>query len=234
MQWCAVILEGCGQLAALLRDPVYHAAEVPDGGNGQPILLIPGFLAGDWTLLVLAGWLQRMGYRPYLSGIDWNVGPPDRTGQLLKRRLAHIVKETGQPVIVIGHSLGGMLARFLGAEFPESVSHVVTVGSPVQNPLASHPAVRQLFFLSQSFWETLERSADKKNTAHDLWTFMQRVFAPLPSQVDFTAIFSKQDEIVDWQACLDPTGDSHEVSGRHVSLIVNREVFRALAHVLAT
>ena len=59
-----------------------------------------------------------MGYLPYLSRIDWNVRAPERTGELLARRLIYIVKETGTPVIMVGHSLGGMLARSLGSYFP--------------------------------------------------------------------------------------------------------------------
>jgi hypothetical protein len=67
------------RFSLLLRDPLYYGLGVPRG-TGQPILLIPGFLVGDWSLQVMAGWLRRMGYRPYLSGIDWNVSPPARMG----------------------------------------------------------------------------------------------------------------------------------------------------------
>lgn len=58
-------LEYLSQLSALLRDPVYYGTDVLKG-KGESILLIPGFLAGDWTLMVMAGWLGRVGYRPYL------------------------------------------------------------------------------------------------------------------------------------------------------------------------
>src|SRR5262245_57048943 len=113
------------QLSALLRDPIYHGRNVPPG-QGQPVLLIPGFLAGDWTLSVLAGWLNRLGYRAYTSGINCNVDCPNRTGEILHWRLAHIVEETQSPLVVVGHSLGGLLARFLGANFPGHVRYVVT------------------------------------------------------------------------------------------------------------
>src|SRR5437867_7185829 len=101
----------CYQLARLLSGPVYRGSSMPRG-KGEPVLLIPGFLAGDWTLRVMAGWLSRIGYRPYLSGIDWHVGSPSRTAELLAWRLAQIVKETGSPTLIVGHSLGGILARF--------------------------------------------------------------------------------------------------------------------------
>lgn len=135
-------LDYLSHLVALLRDPVYHGTHVPKG-KGQPVLLIPGFLAGDWTLGVMAGWLSRIGYRPYLSGIDCNVGCPSKTAELLGWRLAHIVRETCSPVVVVGHSLGGLLARLVGTHFPESVCHVVTLGSPIHDSLrATHPFVR--------------------------------------------------------------------------------------------
>jgi len=74
------------QLALLLHDPIYHSSRTRSGAS-QPILLIPGFLVGDWTLWVMAGWLRRLGHTPYLSGIDWNVRAPERTGELLAHRL---------------------------------------------------------------------------------------------------------------------------------------------------
>lgn len=58
--------------------------------------------------------------------------------------------------------------------------------------------------------------------------------SPLPRGVGFTAVFSKRDEVVDWRACLDSQGENQEVSGGHVGLIVNREVYRILASILTT
>ena len=42
-------------------------------GRGRPVLLIPGFLAGDGSLSMMAGWLKRAGYRPSRAGIASNV-----------------------------------------------------------------------------------------------------------------------------------------------------------------
>ena len=63
---------------------------------------------------------------------------------------------------------------------------------------------------------------------------IQTAFSPLSEGVGLTTIFSKQDEVVDWRACLDPQGENKEVSGRHVGLIVNKQVYRILADTLAT
>src|SRR5271156_4159009 len=112
----AYMAESCIDLAQnlsrLLCDPIFYGTNVPRG-DGSPVLLIPGFFAGDWSLSTLARWLSRVGYRPYLSGIDWNVGCPDEKSQRLGWRLAHITDECGMPAIALGHSLGGVLARAL-------------------------------------------------------------------------------------------------------------------------
>lgn len=70
------------QMRMLLREPVFHGSEVPRG-NGEPILLILGFLAGDWSLKVLTGWLKRIGYRAYRSRIDWHFRRPLKTSDML-------------------------------------------------------------------------------------------------------------------------------------------------------
>src|SRR4051794_41861867 len=60
------------ELGRLLVDPVYRGHGVPRG-DGGPVLLIPGFLAGDSSLQIMREWLGRMGHRPYQSRIRLNV-----------------------------------------------------------------------------------------------------------------------------------------------------------------
>ena len=117
------------RLSSLLRDPVYYGRGVRRGA-GEPVLLIPGFFAGDWMMAAMARWLARIGYRPYLSGIDWNVGCPDRKVELLGWRTQAIVRESGVPLVLVGHSLGGMLAHAIAVRFPERVRHLVMLGTP--------------------------------------------------------------------------------------------------------
>jgi triacylglycerol lipase len=108
------------QFASLVRAPVGYGVGVPRG-DGHPVLLIPGFTAGDWSLGTLARWLGRVGYRPYLSGIDLNVGCPQRPMELVGWRVEKIARESGQRVTIIGHSLGGVLGRAIAAANPANV-----------------------------------------------------------------------------------------------------------------
>jgi|SRR5712692_366388 len=221
------------QLGALLRDPVYYGSQVPPG-QGQPVLLIPGFFAGDWTLAVMAGWLNRMGYRAYFSGINWNVDCPNKTAEILRWRLDYIIKENSSPIVVIGHSLGGMLARFLGINFPEKISHVFALGSPIDgNTLKIHPLVPFAFRTLQVLRKRTDGASPACGSPSCSCRFGQTVSSALPEGVSFTSIFTKRDGVVDWRSCIDPQGENRQVSGRHIGLIVNREVYRILASTLA-
>src|SRR3954466_10599989 len=96
------------ELGRLVVDPVYRGQGVPRG-NGAHVMLIPGFLAGDNSLSVMAEWLRRMGYRPHGSGIRLNVDCSNRCLLGLERRLERIAGGGGRA----GASLGRTRARRL-------------------------------------------------------------------------------------------------------------------------
>ncbi len=219
------------QLAALLRDPVCYGRGVARG-NGEPVLLVPGYTAGDWTLGTMARWLKRIGYQPYLSGIDLNVGCPRSKLELLQWRAQEIVRRSGRRAAVVGHSLGGVLGRALAATSPELVHHVVALGSPVRDGLGAVSAeVRPAIKAMQALWRLVSNTSDGCGTERCACGFITAAFAPPATR--FTAIFTRRDEVVDWRTCIDQAGASHEVDGLHASLIVNREVYRLLASILA-
>ncbi|MGB3551788.1 MAG: alpha/beta fold hydrolase [Candidatus Binatus sp.] len=221
------------QFASLVRDPVGYGIGVPPG-DGRPILLIPGFTAGDWSLGTMARWLGRVGYRPYLSGIDLNVGCPQRTMELVGWRVEKIARESGQRVTIIGHSLGGVLGRAIAAADPASVREVVALGSPIRDGWTGvHDEVRPTMQAIQSFWQTFSDEPESCGTAQCSCAFVAAVLAPIPGRSRFSAIYTRRDEIVQWRSCVDDAGSNFEVSGLHASLIVNREVYRILGSILA-
>ena len=103
------------EFARLLTDSRFwtpaHSPEQPD--RRRPVLLIPGFLAGDASLTVLAGWLRRRGHEVRTSGIRLNVGCAGRELD----RLGAVLEAFGEPAVVIGQSRGGTLARALAARY---------------------------------------------------------------------------------------------------------------------
>ena len=127
------------ELARLLTDPVLYGVDVPRG-DGRPVVLMPGFLAGDQTLAVIAAWLRRVGYRPQLCGFVANAGCSDHTLVRLERRVEGLWRRYGRRVALIGHSRGGHYARALAARRPDRVSHAISMGADLQGTVRSQRA----------------------------------------------------------------------------------------------
>jgi pimeloyl-ACP methyl ester carboxylesterase len=121
------------ELARLLADPIYRGVGIPHG-DGTPVLLVPGFLAGDSSLLVMRRWLERIGYRPFDSGITMNVDCSDRALGRLDARLAKVHAATGRPVALVGHSRGAHFAKALAHWRPKRTSRVISIGAGLDTP----------------------------------------------------------------------------------------------------
>lgn len=220
------------QLARLLCDPIFVGREIVKG-LGQPVLLLPGFFTGDSSMLVMMCWLERMGYRPYASGIDLNVGCPDRKAKSISWRLDYIAGQTGRPVVVIGHSLGGVLARNLAVTYPEVVSHVITLGSPVYNDLrAITPTFKPAFAIIRALWRLVGNGPEECGSWSCECGFARTAAEPLLRPNSLTALYTREDEVVDWRACVDSRAENLEVRGGHNGLLVNPQVYRLLAALL--
>ena len=222
------------ELYRLLVDPVFRGQGV-SRGDGRPVILLPGFGGGDQTLVVLAGWLRRIGYAPYTCRFVTNLGCSDRAAERIERRLEWLHERHSRRVALIGHSRGGHYARALGYRRPELVSHAISIGAGLRRMLAtSYPtqaaaaAARRVVLRSGRARSPLclTEGCDCE-FAHDF-------AAPFPDdRVRLTSIYSREDGVVRWQAALVPYGTCVEVTGSHVGLIFNRKTYRAIASALA-
>ena len=129
----------CGSSAGRPSSP--GCSPTPSGaGSGcraataTPVLLIPGFLAGDQSLSVMATWLRRLGYRPRRAGIAFNVRCSDTAVDRLERVLHHAHLSSGRKVAIVGHSRGGHFAKALASRRPDEVSQVISMGSGLDEP----------------------------------------------------------------------------------------------------
>jgi pimeloyl-ACP methyl ester carboxylesterase len=212
------------ELASLMSDPRFWN---PARGSGrQPVLLIPGFLAGDASMTVMAGWLRRRGHRVRTSGIRFNVGCSGRDLD----RLDTVLSAFEEPVILIGQSRGGTLARAVAARHPEKIAALVTLGSPVLDPLAVSPSVlrtvRSVAFLGDLGVPGLFSTGCRDGEC--CAEFRSLLAKPLPSDAPALALYSRSDAVVDWRACLDPSAECVEIDGSHCWMAVNPEVYREL------
>jgi pimeloyl-ACP methyl ester carboxylesterase len=221
------------EAAALLRSPVWRGHGVPDGG-GTPVLLVPGFLAGDPSLSLLESWLRARGYRTCTSQIRVNVDCTRRAVDRLERRLVDLTDRAGRPAAVVGQSRGGLFAKLVAVRRPDLVSGIVTLGSPNVDPLAINPLVAAQVRLVAAlgtagvpglFLDDCLRGACADGLAEEL-------DRPFPAHVPYLSVYSRSDWVVDWRACVDPDADNVHVDSSHVGMSVHPAVYRLLGERL--
>jgi triacylglycerol lipase len=222
------------EMMRLLVDPVFQGRGVPRG-DGRPVLLLPGFAAGDYTLRPMAGWLRRIGYRPSMCGFWLNADCNERAMLRVERRLDELSGQHGQPLAIIGHSRGGYLAKALGARRPAQVSHVIALGSGLNRHLdVSAPALAAVALFRAVHQRTTDRVQRRGcMTERCACAFTAAFAGPFPDAVRLTSIYSKGDGFVRWESCVAPYADNVEVTGSHVGLAFNRKAYRAIAGALA-
>jgi pimeloyl-ACP methyl ester carboxylesterase len=221
-------------LPALFRHPAWRTAD-PDLGRGRGVLLVPGFATGDRGLAVTRRWLQARGFRPAPSRIGLDIGCTTTLVDQLEQRLETLARETGDRVVLIGHSRGGALARLVAARRPELVRGLVMLGSPVLDLLGARlgvvPMARLLARLSALGVTGLIDDDCLRGECYTLHSAALR--APLPESLPAVAVYSREDAIAPWELCQDPYATCVEVRSTHCGMAFAPEVYGVLAHTLA-
>jgi pimeloyl-ACP methyl ester carboxylesterase len=220
------------EFARLVGDPTFlHPGRQADAA---PVLLVPGFMAGDMSMAVLRGWLRRRGSRTSSAGIRLNIDCAERAVGRLEVPLRKLADRTGRRVVVIGQSRGGELARVLAVRNPDVVSTLVMLGSPVLGPLNVGKLVMRVLRSVACLGDLgvpgmlSMQCADGECCA----AFREDLREPLTSDVRAVAIYSRSDGCVSWRACLDPCARQIEVESSHTGMSVNLAVYRVLAEIL--
>lgn len=191
-------------------------------GDGSPVLLIPGFGADARVMRPLQRALSGLGYIAEDWGQGRNLGMRPLVKQGLAQKLETLSKRYDSKVTLIGWSLGGVFARELARAKPEWVRRVISMGSPInRRPEANN--MMPLFRLANR----------GRPVKLDREGFERRKIAP---PVPCTAIYTRSDGIVAWQASMEQSAtntENVEVRGSHFGLVVNLEVLRVIARRLA-
>lgn len=221
------------EMRSLGRDPVVAGVGVPHA-DGEPIMLIPGYLAGDTSLATMTHWLRRLGYRTSRAGIRANTDCASASVSKLERRLEELSERYGTRVAIVGQSRGGTFARALAVRRPDLVSGIVTLGSPLTDQLAVHPLLRLNVFVMG----TLGRLGVPRLFTPDCRdgdccaALRAEAEGPFPDDVGFVSIYSRSDGVVDWRSCLDPAAKQIEVDVSHIGMAAQPDVYRAIGRAL--
>jgi pimeloyl-ACP methyl ester carboxylesterase len=188
----------------------------PPNGDGQVVLVLPGFMTTDRLTRPLRQFLEAQGYRTFGWQHGMNVGPTPGAQHHLRARVAALSVLNG-PIALVGVSLGGLLARDVAYDLPHMVRHVVTLASPFRLPTAS----------------TFEPLVRLCGPLYDSDLAVDRLATPLP--VPATAFYTRSDGVVAWQSCRsdDPDCLNIEVTGPHLTICRNPAVLTQLAQRLA-
>jgi triacylglycerol lipase len=200
----------------------------------DPVVLVPGFLAGDGTMSLMSRHLRALGYRTYRSLMHANVGCSREASETLERRIETIALKRARKVVIVGHSLGGLIARGLAARRPDLIEGIVTLGSPILAPGAAHPLLlfdlRMLARLQRAGLGVMGEDCTSGECARLSW---EQARAPLTPGITFTSVYSRRDGIIDWRSCLDPQARTVEVATSHVGMAFDPAVLDVVTAELA-
>jgi len=191
-------------------------------GDGHPVLVLPGFMASDFSTGPMRDFIDSIGYHSSTWDLGRNYGKVSFIDDLVEK-LESLYKEHKQPVTIIGWSLGGVYARQLAKNSPKLVRQVITLGSPFCG-IAEPNNASWLYNLLPGRKRIVDLDPELLN---DL---------PKPAPVPTTAIYSKEDGMVPWEVCLEKEETSiHQniqVRGSHLGLGVNPSVLEIIANRL--
>jgi pimeloyl-ACP methyl ester carboxylesterase len=176
-------------------------------GDGHPVLVLPGLLADDISTRTLRAVLRKLGYDAQGWGLGRNIGPTAACVNGTRDLLAHLSDKHQRPVSLIGWSLGGIFARDLARQSPDSVRQVITLGSPFRLARNSQSRATKVF--------------DRFSHLHVEHRTLPLESESIPLTVPATSIYSHYDGIVHWQTCLNTPGERCEniaVMASHLGL----------------
>ncbi|GAB4010747.1 alpha/beta fold hydrolase [Nocardioides ultimimeridianus] len=217
--WRTEALRTAGDFAALwLSWPRLAPLE---RGDGHGVLVLPGFLADDASTVTMRTVLCAHGYRVRGWSLGTNLGPTARLWRGAQRRLERLYADTGRPVTLIGHSLGGIFARELARRNPELVRQVITLGSPYRLSTSDAPDVTTVGHLYRALRGLHTAAFDAGDREEDR----------TPLEVPATSIYSRRDGVVPWRTCIDlerPEAENVEVGASHCGMGVHPDVLAVI------
>jgi pimeloyl-ACP methyl ester carboxylesterase len=216
-----LLLEGRALLELAALVPAYPVLRRAPRGDGHPVLVLPGFMAGDFSTRSLRAYLRDRGYHAHGWKLGRNLGPRPEIVAGLAERFRHLRERHGRPLSLIGWSLGGIYARELARRAPDAVRQVITLGSPFRDVEATNVP------------RFLRAVAERRRMPEEE-AFRRLLCEPLP--VPTTAIYSRSDAIASWRSCREEEGPLREnirVESSHLGMGHNPIVLLTIADRLA-
>ena len=189
-------------------------------GKKHGVVVLPGFGADDRSTVLLRRYLSLLGYDAHGWKRGRNIRSPGSDVPAVIEQIKVLQAKHGLPVTLIGWSRGGIMAREIARQIPESVRMVITLGSPFADPTANNVGV---------IWKLITGEDVPRNPVR-----VRQLAEPIP--VPATAIYTKSDGVVAWRACLEKPSakaENIEVRSTHIGLGFHAPALWAIADRLA-
>jgi len=192
-------------------------------GNGQRIIVLPGFATDDIFTYPLRKYLEQIGYAPEGWGLGHNHGDVPVLLETFNKILRTKYAEKSEKIILVGWSLGGYLARESARDNQDLIECVITLGSPIIGG-PKYTSIADLYSNQHKIdMDVLEKEIDERYK--------------VPLNIPLYSIYSKNDNVVSWEACIDhysPNVINQEIDSTHIGLIVNAEAYSYIGKFLST
>lgn len=200
-------------------------------GDGHPVLLLPGFLADEKSLIALKLFLQSKGYAVHTWGLGRNLGFRSKHASALPQKIRYLHYAAGRKVSLVGWSLGGVFSLYGAESTLECVRSIITLGSPISVDAAGSQSPRAIKALYRLASHRLGAAAHVMQPRAK--TLRERRRLALPT----SCLYSLGDGVVPPQeATIDGDPALHEniqVPGSHLGLGFNGIVLAIVADRLA-
>lgn len=221
----AFALEPARAALALAELTRFRLAGLPRG-DGRPVLVSPGLCNTDRSNFVLRTMLRRLGYRayPWKLGRNFGVRTVGPECERLIARVEAIRRESGEPVTLIGISLGGIMSRIVAHRRPDLVRGVITVSAPFAGPPGA-----------TNVWRAFQLFTGEKITDPAVPRRLEEAARPLA--MPSAAIWSRSDGFVNGLICREPEGAACravETRSSHLFVQMKPQVLRAIARILGS
>ncbi|WP_324826833.1 esterase/lipase family protein [Qipengyuania zhejiangensis] len=113
-----------------LRRAFSKPLDITPASRPKTVMLLPGFGAHPIRMRWMARKLEQAGHTTKRWGLGYNLGATAERFARVEKRLLSVFERAGEPIVLVGWSLGGVMARELAKKHPCKVAKVVTMGSP--------------------------------------------------------------------------------------------------------
>lgn len=192
---------------------------LPAARRPRTVMVLPGFATHPSRMRYFARTLEEAGHTVKRWGLGFNWGPTEQNFAALEARLLDLHQRAGEPVCLVGWSLGGLFARELARLHPQAVAKVITMGTPFSgSPRANN------------VWRIYQFIAGHSVEAPPIGSDLAR-----KPPVETVALWSANDGIVHPRAACGKPGERDRAVAlrcRHMGFAHSHEAIEAVAREL--